>query len=326
MSSKRILPNLYRQHHVYYYVTRVDGKVKWIRLSADYQEALHKYADLRSDVHNDGTVSSAIFKYRTEVLPKKAKKTQSDRAYQLDRLDRVFGSMPMDAVKASHMQAYLTEHEHEIAANREVKLLGTIYRHARVWWNIKDNPCEDVFYHKETPRDREVTDAEFIMLQEKASESVRAIIQVAYLTGMRRGDILDLKLTDLEELGIRNRQNKTKKKQIFKWTPALRATVKLAISARKVPKISDIHAEKWLFTNRKAEQVTVTGFNSAWSRLRKKCNLEDMHFHDIRSKAISDARRKGGLDYAQLLAGHENQSQTEAYLRSKSTDVVEPVK
>ena len=215
MSSKRILPNLYRQHHVYYYVTRVSGKVKWTRLSADYQEALHKYADLRSDVRNNGTVSSAIIKYRTEILPRRAKKTQEDRRYQLDRLDRVFGSTPLGAVKPPHIQTYLTSHEFEVAANREIKLLSTIYRHAINWGFCTINPCQGAFYHKETPRDREVTDDEFIMLQKKSSESVRAIIQIAYLTGMRKGDILDLKLADLEELGVRNRQNKTRKKQIL---------------------------------------------------------------------------------------------------------------
>jgi integrase len=307
-------------------VTRVSGKVKWIRLSADYQEALHKYADLRSDVRNDGTVSSAIIKYRTEILPRRAKKTQEDRGYQLDRLDRVFGSTPLGTVKPPHIQTYLTSHEFEVAANREIKLLSTIYRHAINWGFCTINPCQGAFYHKETPRDREVTDDEFIMLQKKACESVRAIIQIAYLTGMRKGDILDLKLTDLEEAGIRNRQNKTEKKQIFSWTPALRATVKLATSARKATKVSGIRAEKWLFTNRKAKQITVTGFNSAWRRLRERCNLADMHFHDIRAKAITDAKRKGGIDYAQTLAGHENQSQTEAYIRSKQTDIVEPVK
>jgi len=34
----------------------------------------------------------------------------------------------------------------------------------------------------------------------------QAIIEIAYLTGMRRGDILDLKLSEIEDKGIRRRQ------------------------------------------------------------------------------------------------------------------------
>jgi integrase len=49
-------------------------------------------------------------------------------------------------------------------------------------------------------------------------------------------------------------------------------------------------------------------------------------FHDIRAKAITDAKEKGGLDYAQALGGHENRDQTERYIKSKSVDIIEPVK
>ena len=326
MTNKRILPNLYRRYNVYYYVARVDKKLKWIRLSSDYQEALHKYADLRGDSSADGTVAGAIRKYRSEVLPELAPKTQEDRAYQLDRLDRVFGKMQLDSVKPPHIQTYLHKHEHKVAANREIKLLSQIYRRARVWGQTDSNPCKDVYYHTEKSRDREMTDAEFIHLQEEAAPVIRAVIQVAYLTGMRRGDLLDLRTTDLEDAGIRNRQNKTSKKQYFNWSPSLRAAVNLALSARVTPKVRKINEPKWLFTNRKGQQVTRTGFNSAWRRLRDKCSIEDLHFHDIRGKAATDAKRKGGIEYAQSLLGHDNISQTESYIQSKSTESVEPVK
>ena len=325
MGGKRIMPNLYLRHRVYYYVGRVSGKVKWIRLSDNFKEALIKYADLRGDSSVDGTVSSAIHKYRTEVLPSKAKKTQADRAYQLDRLDKVFGRMPLDSVKPKHMQEYLTQRDKPIAANREVKLLGQIYRRARVWGLATTNPVEDVYYNPEKSRDRELTDAEFIQLQETALPTVRAVIQFAYLTGMRRGDLLTLKITDLEDEGIRNRQNKTDRKQYFSWTPALRMAAKAAMACRSTPKVRYINTPAWLFTNRKGQQITVTGFNSSWRRLRTKCGLTDLHFHDIRGKAATDAKRKGGIEYAQALLGHENVSQTEAYIQTKSTERVDPL-
>lgn len=327
--AKRILPNLFKQYEVYYYVTRIDGKPKWIRLGRDYQKVLHKYADMRGDTAADGTVGGAIRKYRKEILPSLAQKTQDDRAYQLDRLDKVFGKMQVDSVLPKHCQAYLYEHPHQVAANREIKLLSQIYRRARVWGFTDKNPCADVYYHSEKARDRELTDAEFITIQEKASMSMRARIQISYLTGMPRGDLICIQLTDLEGEGIRKRRNKTEKKKYYRWTPALRAAVKLALDARTSRQVQGINEPNYLFTTsrgiNRGKQISITGFNSEWRRLRDDCGFDDLHFHDIRGKAATDAKRKGGIEYAQKLLGHENISQTEAYIQTKSTDVVEPI-
>ena len=72
-------------------------------------------------------------------------------------------------------------------------------------------------------------------------------------------------------------------------------------------------------------QITTTGFNSAWRRLREAAGLTDVNFHDIRAKAITDAHQRKGLDYAQALAGHENRDQTEAYIKKKNTEGVDPI-
>lgn len=101
-------------------------------------------------------------------------------------------------------------------------------------------------------------------------------------------------------------------------TPDLKAAIDLAKSSRKARNLA------YLFTNNMAQQITETGFNSARRRLRERCGLEHMHFHNIRGKTLSIAKAKGGIGYAQELGGHENQSQTEAYIRSKSTDKEKP--
>ena len=67
----------------------------------------------------------------------------------------------------------------------------------------------------------------------------------------------------------------------------------------------------YLFTSTHGQQITDTASNSAWRRIRKKDNIVDVAFHDIRAKSITDANEKGGLDYAQALGGHENRDQTE---------------
>ena len=319
MAKSTGIPRLYKQYRVYYYVTRVDGKKKWIRLSADFQEALYKYAELEGNPKNTGLVKDTIARYRGEILAGKSEKSKKDQGYQLNILVSVFGDMHLDAIEPAHIQQYLDQKQAKVAANRDIKLLSKIYRHAIVWGLCAGNPCKEVFYNTEKERERYITDAEFILLQEKADTSTRAIIQLAYLTGMRRGDILKLQRQDITDAGVYVQQGKTGKRQLFKMTPDLKRAVNLAKGARELKHI------KYLFTNRKNEPITVTGFNSTWRRLRDDAGVLDLTFHDIRAKAITDANEKGGLDYAQALGGHENRDMTERYIKSKSTDIIDPV-
>ena len=318
--GKNLPPRMFHKHGAFYYVTRIDGKLKWFRLDKDYQLALYKYADMEGKTTDKGTVSGLIQRYRSDVLPGKAAKTQADRKWQLDRLDKVFGKMRLEAVTPPHIQQYLDKREKKIAANREIKLLSTLYRHAFSWGLCGSNPCEGAFYHPEPGRDRYITDAEFERLKAKSDPMMRSVIEFAYLVGARRQDILKLERRDITDDGVYIRQGKTGKRQLFYMTPELERVIK---SAKRVNrKAKNL---KYLFTNKKGQQITATGFNSAWRRLRVAADLADVNFHDIRAKAITDAYQDRGLDYAQKLGGHENRDQTEHYIKKKNTDGVDPI-
>jgi len=52
-----------------------------------------------------------------------------------------------------------------------------------------------------------------------------------------------------------------------------------------------------------------------WRRLKVRAELIDIHFHDLRAKAVTDAKRKHGRDFARALAGHESGEMTDDYVR-----------
>lgn len=318
--GKNLPPRMFHKHGAFYYVTRVDGKLKWFRLEKDYQLALYKYAEMEGKITDQGTVTGLIQRYRSDVLPGKAPKTQADRKWQLNRLDKVFGKMRLEAVTPPHIQRYLDKREKKIAGNREIKLFSTLYRHAINWGLCNSNPCEGAFYHPEPGRDRYITDAEFDRLKDKSDPMMRAIIEFAYLVGARRQDVLKLERKDITDDGVYIRQGKTGKRQLFYMTPELDRVIK---SAKRVNrKAKNL---KYLFTNTKGQQITATGFNSAWRRLRETADLIGVNFHDIRAKAITDAYQYRGLDYAQKLGGHQNRDQTEHYIKKKNTEGVDPI-
>jgi integrase len=124
---------------------------------------------------------------------------------------------------------------------------------------------------------------------------------------MRRGDLLRLTMSDLQEDGIHVDPRKTKdstgKRQIFGWSDEVRAAVAMAKDSRPV-KLSP-----FLFCNRNGtgyfDEVTgrAGGWESLWRNFSERVMTETKvteHFteHDLRAKCASDAAT---LEHARYL-------------------------
>jgi integrase len=312
-------PHMHRKGRSYYYVTSTGGKRKWIKLSDVYTEALAKWAELEGSTPSGETVEQAIDRYLVEGLPLKAEKTQREYSRQARKLRAIWGGRRLDEVRPMNIAQYLDQHPHKITANREVALLSTIFSYAMRWGWCDRNPCTGVRRHSEKPRERYLEDWELEMLREVASDQFRCVLNLAYLTAMRKGDLLKLKLSDIREDGLYVQQGKTGKRQIFEMTAALQTLL------TRIRKLRRRVGTLWLFTTRHGQPYTESGFDSIWRRLVKRSGVKDVHFHDIRAKSITDAKRLGGLDYAQALAGHESRDTTEGYVKSKETERVLPL-
>ena len=61
----------------------------------------------------------------------------------------------------------------------------------------------------------------------------------------------------------------------------------------------------------------------AWERLKKKANIKDLHFHDLRHEAISRFFEKG-LSVAEvaLISGHNDHRMLFRYTHLKAEDVL----
>ena len=146
-------------------------------------------------------------------------------------------------------------------------------------------------------------------LKTLANEQMECIIELAYLTAIRKSDLLQIKLRDTRKDGLHITQQKTGKYQIFRLSPGLNSVISRAKKLRRR------HSSFFLFATRKGTPYTTSGFNSNWRRLKQKAELDDIHFHDIRAKSITDEKREKGRDFAQELAGHATGEMTDAYIR-----------
>ncbi len=320
---KDLPPRLHRKGRVWYHVALVDGKRRWTRLSDDYAEALGMWAKLeaRETVPGatPGTVAAAIARYRGEGLPQLREATRADYARILDRLDGVFGEMMLEELRPSDVAAYLDRRSAKVAANREVAVLSTVFNHAIRWGWCEANPCQGVRRNRERARRRYIGDDEFRRLLEAADEQWRCIIELAYLTALRRGDLLRLRLSDITDAGLEVEHGKTGARVLYQRTPALDDVLARARNLRRRT------SSMYLFATRDGTPYTPSGWDSAWRRLVRRSGIEDLHFHDLRAKSLTDAARRAGRDYAQALAGHADVSMTETYIRAREWTEVQPL-
>lgn len=300
-----------RKGRRYYHVASVDGRRVWTPLGRDYGQAIRAWAELEGDSGTSiRSVADAIGCYLEDARDRLKPATLAGYACSTKKLIEVFGRMPLDAVRRADVYEYVRRRGN-VAGNRERALLSATYT-----WALNSgafegvNPCLGLHYRNpEKPRRRYVKDAELAHLIESAPLRWAVLIRFAYLTALREGDLIRLKLTDATEDGILVQTGKTGRPILIGWSDELRALWKQARGARVGPQA--------LFPARGGRAYTSSGFRASWRRVRAHSGIPDLRFHDLRRKAASDL----STEHARALLGHTDAKVTERHYRAK----LEPV-
>jgi integrase len=318
-----------RNHGAIYYIAKVGGKNKWIRLGTKWDhESKSNWLRVSEETESrHGTLGDIMDRYMAEIAPNKAPSTYRGNCLEVVNLRQVFGHMRPKEVRPVHIAKFLDKRGQAapVRANREKALLSHIFTTAMRWGLAETNPCRGVARNKEKPRDRYVTDAEFTAVHSIANPTVQVLMDFGLLTGQRISDLLKVKLADINSDGVFFKQGKTGKRLLLEWNPDLQAVV---------DKIRLIHQGKgigglYLFHGRGGVPYTYSGISSMFKRAVKKALAdglikEPFQFHDLRGKAATDADNQG--QSAQRLLGHKSQSMTDKYIKSKKVAKVEPLR
>ena len=302
----------------YYYVCVQDGKQKQIPLGNNLAAAKIRWAELECVKLKEkeiNTFGDAARRYTLDILPQKSPRTQKDYRDYLDRLLPVFGNVSLDNMTPQHIRRYLDARSAKTQANREVSLISIIFNAAREWgYTDKNNPCIGVRKNKEQPRDKYVTDEEFNAVYQAGDQALKDAMDLAYLTGQRRGDILNLKWTDISEGYLLVVQHKTGIK------------LRIEISGELKTRIDQLKTRQgespYLLTDINGEKLTDCSLRNKFDKARKIAGV-DFHFHDLRAKAASDI---DSMTTARKLLGHTTEQTTAVYVRNRIGDVVKPTK
>ena len=316
-SNQQLPKRVYINRGRYVFIDRIDGvQQKAIVIGktdmplADVWQAFRELTETQTD-----TLEYLVTQYAgsKEFL---AKPSHKETLKTLENLlltpvgGKTFGAMKYRDITPGVIRKYL-DYRNNVAGNRDITYLSSAWS----WCYERDivkfaNPCKGVKKIKEEARTRYVTDDEYQLAYDLASGYMRVAMEIAVICRMRRGEVLDLRVKDIESEGLNTRRTKGSNTTLTLWNDRLEKAVKQGLDGcLRVPEMPVIN-------NGKGSQVTKSAFKSAFQRLQAKFEargVEHFTFHDLKAKGVSDF--EGGSK--QLAAGHKTASMTAIYDRKR---------
>lgn len=226
------------------------------------------------------------------------------------------------------VQKWIDEHPHRAMLKRQFYALDNIFGFAIRRGRTTYNPCSEAALRAGGVREREALPWEVEVLRTLASPRMGLMMDFEAITGWRIGDILSLVRAQGTPDGVRVRYAKRGGRWLWEWTPELR---RIWSEAEQLPGASKFPASPIFPSTRKGRggPMTYGGWDGEWQRLKRRANaelragvidpatlaaapglfIEDLHFHDLRSKAHDDAEALLGIP------GHEFLGNTQAVAR-----------
>ena len=265
------------------------------------------------------TLRDLLTRYRVEITPKK--RSADKEAYRVDRLLR----HPLAALRLTHLSPrhFVTFREERLrkvgpqTVRHDLNLLGHVLAVAIAEWSIPIGSNPVSLISKPVPprsRNRRLQEGELQRIEAAAANDPRRdylppLVTMAVETGMRKGELLALKWTDINLshclASVREAKNGCPR------------TVPLSRRAKQALKERERAATESVFP------VSVPALRFHWDRLMKRAAIDDLHFHDLRHEAISRFFEKGlSLPEVALISGHRDYKMLFRYTHLRAADLV----
>lgn len=267
------------------------------------------------------TVRSILERYRDEISVKK--KSHDNERHILNALMRqYFANLSLAEITAGKFADYRDMRLEVVKAGtvrRELALLKHAFDIAGKVWGlpVRENPLDRLpKIRPQAGRTRRLEEGEFEKIVQAAHDTrnplILPMICFAVATGMRRGEILRIRWTDIDF---------TTKTLLIPLTKNGHART-IPLSSHAVAVLQELQDTKG-----KAKLVfpmTENAFKLAWQRLRNRSGVEDFHFHDLRHEAISRFFERGlAVPEVALISGHRDYRMLFRYTHLKAESLVE---
>lgn len=292
--------------------TAYEGKIK-----ASIKE--NRYFDIKQEAFQ---VFKELSKWYLSLEDVKRKRSfERDERTVKNRLDPHFGKIPVKNITPSFISEYVShrlntrtyrkQNVRPATVNRELALLKTMFNKAIRDGKLEKNPVKGVKHLRENnERERVLSPEEWERYKAKCAPWYLPVAMMAYMTGMRRGEIINLShaRVDLKTGFIRLRPEDTKT-ECARSIPIHIELMRILKGVLKVRSLED----DWVF-HRKGSRITASAVREAHESACKKANINDFHFHDFRHTCINNWRKEGH-DYFKIMAasGHKTISVFKRY-------------
>ncbi len=317
-----------------YYLVKAEGKRRiWIKLSR-VKDGLPAFYRALADA-NEGPAGDSMpalcADWQRDVMPRHAAKTQRDETAMCKTIAASFEAFTAAQVRPPDVADFLRPFASKPRTfNGHRAMLRELMRYAEERGHREpgSNPVTALRTMSTPARTRYITDSELRRIKvagvkgldgknTRSGPMLCALVDMAYLTGQRIGDLLTLEWAQLGRDGIAFKTAKTGAAVLIEWTPRLR-DVERRLKALRVKRAG---FAPQLFTTQDGKAYTYWGASTAWRRACERAGIK-CHFHDIRARALTDKDRAEGIGQAQRMAGHSTQTQTRAYVRHKTAIAV----
>jgi integrase len=246
-------------------------------------------------------------------------------------LQPVFARLRADDLTTEMVQRYSRMREEEGASgptiNRELAVLKRAYSLALRSLPPKVRTVPVMPMYKESdPRTGFLEDAAYVRLARECSKEglwLRALLTVAYSFGFRSGELLSMRVRQIDLLSraIRLEVGSTKNDE-GRITPMTDEVFKL-LTACVIGKQPD----DYVFTRpRKGKPagVRVCSFRKRWKKVCLQAGVPDLIFHDLRRSGVRNLRRLGVQESVVMkISGHKTRSVFERYNIIDEADLTE---
>lgn len=259
------------------------------------------------------------------------------REYLDNHIIPAIGHIPLQKLHQSQVQSFYTRKSDEGYAPSKIRFFHAILHkaldHAVEWEYVVRNVCDLVHLPRLVTREAQVLDKEqaLYLLEALTSHRLLPAVSLALATGMRRGELLSLRWSDINledrSMQVRHTVNRLAGYGMHEDEPKTKAgRRRIVLPERIVDMLKQHRAEqeekkqragdKWknldlVITNSVGNYINPSDFTQYFNRAVKEAGLSPMHFHDLRHSAATlllamDVHPK----VVQELLGHSNISTT----------------
>jgi integrase len=261
-------------------------------------------------------LAEVIARYEQEILPKKRTAGVNERFHLRAILSHPIARLGVSHLSQASISAYRDYRLSQVSAStvrRELGLLLHALKIARTEWCLSIPELRPITKPPENkPRERRLSEEELRALIDALSQCRNKLVKPVFLfalaTGMRRGEVLSLRWTNVD----------------LEARTAFLPITKNGHS-RSVPLSPQALSVLLELPRREGDLVFPISANSlrlAWERVKRRAGITDLRFHDLRHEAISGFFEMGlSVPEVSLISGHRDPRMLFRYTHLRAADV-----